>query len=138
VARLPPEIFNQVMSARLANQVMLGSVTTVSRWRGTIPVPIWKTIDIGICKSANAYRKALKQVGRRVCSWANDTLSAISYSRDGTQLDLTVVSPKELGFDKGIRRYLRSASSNCVLPRLVPRYGPPTTISRGANGSRSQ
>jgi hypothetical protein len=67
---------------------------------------IWKTIKLGIHKSADEYRKALKANGFKVSDWANDLLakSAFSASSEEIEVELVKVSVAELGFKNGANR----------------------------------
>ena len=60
--------------------------------------PIWKTITLGMCKSPDEYRKALKQARISIGDWGNDILDRIAYSQEEIEVDLVVVSVSELGF----------------------------------------
>ena len=65
---------------------------------------IWKTIKIGTgLKTANDFRKALKQNGCRINDWGNTILSkpAFMASDTETEVDLVNVSVAELGFKEG-------------------------------------
>jgi hypothetical protein len=60
--------------------------------------PIWKTITLGMCKSPDEYRKALKQARISIGDWGNDILDRIAYSQEEIEVDLVVLSVSELGF----------------------------------------
>jgi len=68
---------------------------------------IWKTIKLGTgLKTADDFRKALKQSGYKIGNWANDILGkpAFATSEREMEIDLVVVSVAELGFGEGARR----------------------------------
>ena len=60
--------------------------------------PIWKTISLGMRKSPDEYRKALKQVRISIGDWGYDILDRIAYSQEEIEVDLVVLSVSELGF----------------------------------------
>jgi hypothetical protein len=60
--------------------------------------PIWKTITLGMCKTPDEYRKALKQARISIRDWGNDILDRIAYSQEEIEVDLVVLSVSELGF----------------------------------------
>ncbi|MDE2021753.1 MAG: hypothetical protein KGI71_02415 [Patescibacteria group bacterium] len=62
---------------------------------------VWKTIKLGTCKSPDEYRKALKKAGRRIGDWGNDILGKTDCAQEETEVDLVVLSVKELGFENG-------------------------------------
>ena len=68
---------------------------------------IWKTIKLGTgLKTANDFRKALKQNGCKIGDWGDDILSkpAFTASETETEVNLVVVSVAELGFKEGATR----------------------------------
>lgn len=65
---------------------------------------IWRTVKLGLCKTPDEYRKALKKAGRRISDWGDDILGRISCSQEEVDLDLVIMSVGDLGF-KGIARY---------------------------------
>jgi hypothetical protein len=60
--------------------------------------PIWKTITLGMCKSPDEYRKALKQARISIGDWGNDILDRTACSQEEIEVDLVVLSVSELGF----------------------------------------
>ncbi|MDO8664011.1 MAG: hypothetical protein Q7K44_00445, partial [Candidatus Liptonbacteria bacterium] len=96
--------------------------------------PLWKTIklDTGL-KTADDFRKALKQSGCKIGNWGNDILGnpAFTVSDTETEVDLVNVSVAELGFKNGAPRkdiYERAVSlglelcPNEVGPQLRLQY----------------
>ena len=68
--------------------------------------PTWKTIKLGIYKSANEYHKALKANGFKIGDWANNILgkSAFFTSPNETEVELVKITVAELGFKNGATR----------------------------------
>lgn len=66
--------------------------------------PTWKTIKLGTLKNVGAIRKALKEQGYSVGDLASDILGkpAFTVSPTETQLDLVVVSGRDLGFKNSV------------------------------------
>jgi hypothetical protein len=62
---------------------------------------VWKTVKLGTCKSPDEYRKALKKAGQRIGDWGNDILGKTDCAQEETEVDLVVLSVKELGFANG-------------------------------------
>src|SRR5262249_40480026 len=60
--------------------------------------PDWKSITLGMCKTADEYRKALKQARISIRDWGNDILDRIACSHEEIEVDLVVLSVYELGF----------------------------------------
>jgi hypothetical protein len=60
--------------------------------------PVWKTITLGMCKTPDEYRKALKQARLSIGDWGNDILDRIAYSQEEIEVDLVVLSVSDLGF----------------------------------------
>lgn len=67
--------------------------------------PIWKTVTLGVHKSAGGYIKALKAAKHRIGDWANDILGKAEFTCAGmeTDVDLVVLSVADLGFKEGAR-----------------------------------
>ena len=69
--------------------------------------PIWKPIKLGTgLKTADDFRRALKQAKMEIGRWSNDLLgkSAFTVSETEMDVDLVVVSVKKLGFKQGAYR----------------------------------
>jgi len=62
---------------------------------------IWRTIKLGTCKTPDEYRTALKKVHYRIGHWSNDALGKTSCAQEETEVDLVLLSVKELGFGNG-------------------------------------
>jgi hypothetical protein len=69
----------------------------------TQDVPIWKTIKLGMCKSPDEYRKALKQARISIGDWGNHILDRISCLQDEIEVNLVVLSVFELGFNRSAK-----------------------------------
>ena len=59
---------------------------------------IFKTITLGVHKSAKAYREALSNDGFPISEWASNALNKIRVSQSKIYLDLVAPSVEELGF----------------------------------------
>lgn len=68
--------------------------------------PIWKTIKLGIQKSADEYRKAIKADGMKIGDYGNDILGkpAFNVSSDEIEVELVRITVAELGFKNGATR----------------------------------
>lgn len=64
---------------------------------------VWKRVVLGICKTPDEYRTALKKAGRRIGDWGDDILGRISCSQEEIDLDLVAMSVADLGFRGGAR-----------------------------------
>jgi hypothetical protein len=65
--------------------------------------PVWKTLRLGAHKTAADYSKALKAGANRSGDWVLNYLGqpAFQCARQETDVDLTLVSVGDLGFEKG-------------------------------------
>ncbi len=65
--------------------------------------PIWKTVRLGVCKTADEYRKALEAGKHRSGDWVNNFLGkpAFNCASEETDVDLVVLSVDDLGFKEG-------------------------------------
>jgi len=76
---------------------------------GKIPSPnlvAWKTIKLGTgLKTADDFRKAIKDRGMKINDWANDILGKPQFTvaTEETEVDLVVISVAELGFKDGAK-----------------------------------
>jgi len=61
----------------------------------------WKTIRLGLYKTADAYRKAMTDAGMNVFSWTQRILWHVATATEETDADLVVLSVAELGFKEG-------------------------------------
>ncbi len=63
----------------------------------------WKVIKLGVRKSADKYRKAIKANGYKISYWADDILDKPAFSVSSTEKKISLVnlSVKELGFENG-------------------------------------
>lgn len=89
---------------------------------------IWKTIKLGTgLKTADEFRKALKDKGFNISDWANDILgkSAFTVATEETEVDLVKVTVAELGFRKGVRRdQIYERAKELGLELCPPEVGP--------------
>ncbi len=68
---------------------------------------VWKTIKLGTgFRTADDFRKALKDNGFNVSDWANDILGepAFTVATEEIEVDLVKITVAEIGFKKGARR----------------------------------
>lgn len=96
-------------------------------WPAAKPVqhpdfPVWKTIMLGTCKTADEYRKAMEKAGMNVGSWADDIPDkpAFTASDMETEVYLVVASVAELGFKEGARYSEICASAKELGLELFP------------------
>jgi hypothetical protein len=69
--------------------------------------PTWKTIELGTgLKTADDFRRALKDNGYRIGDWGNDILGqkAFTATKKSQSIDLVVISVADLGFEDGATR----------------------------------
>lgn len=65
--------------------------------------PVWKTVKLGLHKSPDDYRAAIKSAKQKIGSWGDDILGRITCSQEETDVDLVVLSVGDLGFKDGAR-----------------------------------
>ncbi len=107
VCQSMPELSGDVMQGWIENPKGLKKLL-----KGLCPseivlsFPAWKTIKLGIHKSADEYRKAIKANGFKIGDWANDILgkSAFTVSSDEIEVELVRMTVAELGFKSGATR----------------------------------
>ena len=89
---------------------------------------VWKTIKLGTdFKTADDFRKALKDGGFRISDWANDILGKSTFKvvAEETEIDLVVISVTELGFKKGATREdIYKRAQELGLEMCPPEVGP--------------
>jgi hypothetical protein len=68
--------------------------------------PAWKTVQLGLHRTADDYRTALQQNGFRLGSWASDIMGqpAFTVSQESTSVELVLMTVAELGFKNGAKR----------------------------------
>ena len=64
----------------------------------------WKTVKLGTHRDVNALRTDLKKAGRRIGDWASDILGRITLGDTEHDIELILVSVRELGFKNGATR----------------------------------
>lgn len=64
-------------------------------------IAIWRTVEIGRRKNAEAMLEALKVVRRRVSDWADRALAKTEFAEELRTLELVAITVAELGFPKG-------------------------------------
>ena len=65
---------------------------------------IWKTIKLGLHKSPEEYRKALKDGKCRIGDFANEILDKIPISQEEVEVDLVCLTGRKLGFKENARQ----------------------------------
>ena len=68
-----------------------------------LEMPVWKTVKLGLHKSPDDYRAAIKKAKQKIGDWGNDILGRITCSQEETEVDLVVLSVGDLGFKDGAR-----------------------------------
>lgn len=91
---------------RLAKGDFLGQVRNVLLGLMEIrprTFPVWKTVKLGLRKSADEYRKAIEASGNRFSDWASDIIGRPEFktAAEECEVDLVVASNAELGFPQG-------------------------------------
>ena len=74
------------------------------KFLGLLPeLKVWKTIKLGLSKSADEYRQAIKAKGNRISDWGNDILGKPDFktATEEREVDLVVASNAELGYPDG-------------------------------------
>lgn len=68
--------------------------------------PAWKTVQLGLHQTVDAYRSALKQNGFEIGDWANDIMGkpAFTVATEPTTVELVLMTVAELGFKNGAKR----------------------------------
>ena len=87
----------------------------------------WKTIKLGTLKTADEFRKALKDNGFNISDWANNILGrpAFTAATEEIEVDLVKVTVGELGFKKGARRdQIYDRAKELGLELCSPEVGP--------------
>jgi hypothetical protein len=97
-------------------------VTSMKQWQ------TWRTIKLGTgLKTADDFRKAIKQAGAKIDDWGNDILGNTSFttSNEEIEVELVVASVAELGFKDGaIRMDLYIRAKELGLDLCQPEVGP--------------
>jgi hypothetical protein len=86
----PREVFRRINS---------GEWVVTEAAQGTMHV--WKTVKLGLHKSPNEYRMALRSALIPINPWADSVLSNISCSQVEIDVDLVIMSVADLGFKRG-------------------------------------
>ncbi|MFA5355628.1 MAG: hypothetical protein WC302_02800 [Candidatus Paceibacterota bacterium] len=89
---------------------------------------IWKTVKLGTgFKTADDFRKSLKDNGFKISDWANYILGKLAFTAatEATEVDLVRVTVAELGFEKGARRdQIYDRAKEFGLELCPPEVGP--------------
>lgn len=81
---------------------------------------VWKTVTLGVYKSARIYYEAFRRLDLYVTSWAREILYKIHVSQLQIQLELAVVLVASLGFDKATRYDIICAKAKELGLELCP------------------
>lgn len=128
VAQNVPEVSGEMMQYWIENPLKLQGVLA---GLGRMPCPeskVFKTIKLGTgLKTADDFRKALKDGGFRISDWASDILGkpAFKTAAEKTEVNLVVVSVAELGFKQAARRdQIYDRAKEFGLQLCPPEVGP--------------
>lgn len=126
-----PELSGDVMQGWIQNPKAVQKVLSNAFCPPEVATPrfkIWKTIKLGTgLKTADDFRKALKDNGFNISDWARDILgkSAFTAATKETGVDLAKVTVAELGFKKGARRdQIYECAKELGLELCPPEVGP--------------
>ena len=94
-----------------------------------INLSTWKTIKLGTSglKTADDFRKAIKDCGMKIGDWANDIIGKPKFTvtTGETEVDLVKVTVAELGFKDGARRdQIYERAKELGLELCSPEVGP--------------
>jgi len=71
----------------------------------SIEFKVFKTLKLGTDpRTADQFRKALKDGGFKISDWADDILGKTSFTTEETDVELVIMSVRELGFKSGASR----------------------------------
>jgi len=109
---VPQEQLQAVLGSGLLTDLLRVNVTEVDRSEfrrvcGFIIFPVWRTLKLGTgLKTADDFRKAVRDCGMKISDWANDILGkpVFTVATEETEVDLVKVTVAELGFKEGARR----------------------------------
>lgn len=112
---IPLEQLQKLLASGLLSDLLNANVDEMNRDEfrklcGLSPVvfPIWKTIKIGtsLLRTAEDFRKAIKDREMRISDWASDILGkpAFTVVAQEIELDLVKLTVRELGFKSEARR----------------------------------
>jgi len=97
------DIINRLGGEEGAERFKRGELVLVPATKRELKV--WKTVKLGVHKTADGYREALKKAGRKIGDWANDILGKPQFTcaQEETDVDLVMLTVAELGFKDGAR-----------------------------------
>ena len=76
-------------------------IRSLFQFRRAAGPSVLKTIKLGSGRTAEEYRKALEEAAYHIGDWGNDILGKTACAQEETEVDLVVLSVKELGFNDG-------------------------------------
>jgi hypothetical protein len=109
-----------------------GELTVVESPRRVFPV--WKTVKLGVYKTAEAYRAALEASKHRCGEWVTDLFGkpACHCASEETDVDLAVVSVDDLGFKQGaLYSEVCEKAQTLGLELCPPEVGPALRLAYG-------
>jgi len=125
-----PELSGDVMQGWIENPKSVQKVLKEAFCppEATPKFEIWKTIKLGTgLKTADDFRKAIKNGGMKISNWADDILgkSGFTVITGETEVDLIKVTVAELGFKEGARRdQIYERAKELGLELCPPEVGP--------------
>lgn len=85
--------------------LMLRQIKAVlNKLGGMYGIRIWKTIRLGLRKSPGEYRKAFEAGKYQIGTYASQILDKISITQEEVEVDLVLVTGRQLGFIYATRR----------------------------------
>ena len=127
VAQSMPEISGKMMQKWIEDPVRLGVALReifLGSWFKT-----WKTLKLGTAglKTADDFRKAIKDRGMKISDWADDILGRPTFSvaAEETEIELVLVTVAELGFkNRAARRDIYKRAQELGLELCPAEVGP--------------
>jgi hypothetical protein len=123
-----PVISRELMQWWIENPLELQGILARLCKKPSPRCDVWKTIKLGTgLKSADDFRQAFKASGMKLGDWASDVLGKPEFvvSDKETELDLVVVTVKNLGFKNGAtREKIYARAKELGLDLCPPEVGP--------------
>jgi len=67
-------------------------------------IPVWRSVKLGGHKSYRGYCQSLTRNGNRVSEWGMDILKNVRVKRNPTEVNLVLVTGRDLGFSNAVKR----------------------------------
>ena len=125
-----PEMSEDVMQGWIENPLALQRVlrSVLIPPRDGVELKAWKIIKLGTGpKTADDFRKAIKDCGMKISDWANSILGRPEFrvAAGETEVDLVKVTVAELGFKEGAtREQIYARAKELGLEICPPEVGP--------------